>query len=69
MKTNKQTNKQTTKKGYLTILTLHNPTFTSINRETNNILYSEKPQHQFLDRLQDKFRCNTSSVYLLIFRS
>ena len=53
----------------LTNLTLRNRTFTFINRETNNIIYFKKTQREFLDRKQDKFRCNTSSIYLLIFRS
>ena len=42
----------------LTILTIHNRTFTFIYHETNNIR-----QRQFLDRIQDMFRWNTSSVY------
>ena len=58
-----------TPKRELTILTIHNRTFTFIYHETNNILYFIKRQRQFLDCIQDMFRWNTSSVYQLIFRS
>ena len=61
--------KRQKKKKELTILTLHNRTFTFIYREKNNILYFIKRQRQFLDCIQDKFRWNTPSVYLLIFCS
>ena len=50
-------------------LTLHNRTFTFINREKNNVLYFKKRQREFLDRIQDMFRWNTSSAYLSLFRS